>query len=128
MRSILCATALIAFALGSPAEARSEKRCGWYINPTPGNHILQDADDLWWIAQQGSEPAPGFNDAAEAAYIYAGPTMRSEWVEVNGSYGYGCACLEGNFGPIGSSEVRSVSSMRILRLAKCEADPNLPPP
>ncbi|MEP6850163.1 MAG: DUF4087 domain-containing protein [Acidobacteriota bacterium] len=81
--------ALSVFAGGSSDSANSnvakpELRCGWFENPTPANAWLIDRDGEWTISIQGGDQAegdwPDFN--------------RSQWVETNGHYGYGCACLK----------------------------------
>lgn len=70
----------------SPAAAGLQKRCGWYSNPTPGNVWLYDRDGEWIIGEQGGHQVDGDSD---------GPDFKkNQWVETNGSYGYGCACLE----------------------------------
>lgn len=64
--------------------AKPQTRCGWFENPTPGNAWLHDRDGEWTIAIQGGYEAQGdwpeFKD--------------SQWVSVNGSHGYGCACIK----------------------------------
>lgn len=64
-------------------SGRSEKRCGWFENPTPGNAWLRDRDGEWIIGVQGGYQAvgdwPAFKD--------------NQWVETNVHYGYGCACM-----------------------------------
>lgn len=65
-------------------QKKTENRCGWYENPTPGNHWLTDKDGMWIIGAQGGFQAegdypPAFTDA--------------QWVKTNINYGYGCACL-----------------------------------
>jgi hypothetical protein len=105
-----------------PSLAQAERRCGWYINPTPANVLLEDADGLWRIGTQGGPSAPGFDDAYAGAF-----DDRREWVFTNGSYGYGCACVDGEFGAVGSEQVRRVTGFQALTLAQCLADPALPP-
>lgn len=124
MRNI-CALA-VAFGLlagAAVAEARSETRCGWFANPTPGNFYLVDADANWWFASQGSLEVGGWEelDWSEAEF-------GDEWVATNGYYGYGCACAAGDYGRAAEGEVLSIASLKALPLAKCEADPALPPP
>lgn len=79
MRLILAA-ALALLAL----PAMAETRCGWFSNPTPGNAWLTDRDGEWIVGTQGGAQAdgdwPSFAD--------------SQWVATNGSYGYGCACMD----------------------------------
>ncbi len=109
-----------------PAQAglvTDVKRCGWYANPTPGNHWLTDRDATWTLSTQGGPEVPGWMDLpAEAFAFEAGAT----WVETNGSYGYGCACVTGTFGTPAEGEVLRVTDMETLPLSRCERDPNLP--
>jgi hypothetical protein len=98
--------------------AQAETRCGWIVNPTPGNWWLTDAQADWTIATQGAGGAPGMDLIPD---LTAG-----EWVEVNGSYGYGCACLE--VGTDGAGSILRILSVRQLPLARCENDPALPGP
>lgn len=72
------------FSTESAFQKKTENRCGWYENPTPGNHWLTDKDGTWIIGAQGGFQAdgdypPAFSDA--------------QWVKTNINYGYGCACL-----------------------------------
>lgn len=65
--------------------AKFETRCGWYDNPTPGNHWLSDKDDEWIIGVQGGYQLEDFSAPVFKA---------NQWVETpSGSYGYGCACF-----------------------------------
>lgn len=65
-------------------EAAAVTRCGWFVNPTPANAWLIDAAGEWTVSVQGGHQADGnwpeFSD--------------SRWVETNGHYGYGCACMK----------------------------------
>ncbi len=67
-----------------PAAAVSETRCGWFVNPTPANAWLIDAQGEWLIAAQGGYQTegdwPSFKD--------------SQWVKTNNNYGHGCACMK----------------------------------
>jgi hypothetical protein len=74
-RPLLFVAALLA---AQPAQAETLRRCGWFVNPTPGNFVLQDADGNWWIQMQGSPPAPGFEDALDRAQPFG-----TEWVNEN---------------------------------------------
>ncbi|WP_444462683.1 DUF4087 domain-containing protein [Rhodobacter capsulatus] len=89
----------------------------------PGNFYLVDADANWWFASQGSLEVGGWEelDWSEAEF-------GDEWVATNGYYGYGCACAAGDYGRAAEGEVLSIASLKALPLAKCEADPALPPP
>src|SRR5687767_13375297 len=65
--------------------SKFETRCGWYDNPTPGNHWLSDKDDEWIIGVQGGYQLEDFSAPVFKA---------NQWVETpSGSYGYGCACF-----------------------------------
>jgi hypothetical protein len=65
--------------------AKFETRCGWYDNPTPGNHWLSDKDDEWIIGVQGGYQLEDF-----VAPVF----KKTQWVSYFGrSYGYGCACF-----------------------------------
>ena len=86
------------------APAHPQTRCGWFVNPTPGNAWLEDRDGEWTIATQGDYEADGdwppFEDA--------------QWVPVNGSHGYGCACLEA---------VVDAQAHRVVRILSARARP-----
>ncbi|MBZ4023477.1 hypothetical protein CKO11_13530 [Rhodobacter sp. TJ_12] len=116
LRNALCAALVV---LG-PTVAGAETRCGWFANPTPGNFWLTDADATWALAVQGRGGVPGWEDLdwAEADFT-------ARWVEMNGHYGYGCACIEGAFGAPETGEVTRITHLRALSLAKCENDPAL---
>ena len=106
-------------AAAKSAAPRSEKRCGWLDNPTPANWWLTDAAGQWTIGLQGGHQAPGLNSL---------PDMRVKgWVETNGSYGYGCACMQvktdGNTGL-----VTRIYSATPLPIKRCLADKKLPRP
>ncbi len=104
-----------------PLSAVAETRCGWFTNPTPANVFLTDAEGEWTLSAQGRGGVPGFD---KAWWESGNP---SEWVAVSpAGYGFGCACVEGDFGPVGSDEVLQVRSYRGLPLARCVADPALP--
>ena len=66
------------------SESKIENRCGWYENPTPGNHWLTDKDGEWTIGTQGGFQADG---------DYPPEFSDDQWVKTNVNYGYGCACL-----------------------------------
>jgi hypothetical protein len=105
------------------AFAKEVMRCGWYANPTPGNHWLTDRHATWTLSTQGGPEVPGWMDLPAEAFAF---DAASNWVETNGSYGYGCACITGTFGPAVNGEVLRVTKMKALPLARCEADSHLP--
>lgn len=68
----------------SHATNSTERRCGWFENPTPANATLTDRDGMWEIGSQGGYQAEG--DWPEFS--------SNQWVRTgNGNYGYGCACI-----------------------------------
>jgi hypothetical protein len=67
----------------APPNVLAETRCGWFSNPTPANASLHDRDDEWVIGSQGGHQAEG-------DWPSFGP---KQWVETNGHYGHGCACM-----------------------------------
>lgn len=102
---------LTAAACLVPAYAAEENRCGWFINPTPGNAWLKDRAGEWTIGTQGSEPAEG-----------DWPSFgRGQWVATNGHYGYGCTCMRVT---VDKKEMRvlTIKSARALPLATCRND------
>jgi hypothetical protein len=70
-------------SLTPPTLEKSEMRCGWFSNPTPANASLFDREGEWIIGVQG-----GYQ--AEGDWPSFSP---KQWVQTNGHYGYGCACL-----------------------------------
>jgi hypothetical protein len=72
--------------LGDSDEPRFETRCGWFVNPTPANIWLLDRDAEWTIAVQG---------AYQLESEWGWPVFKpGQWVQTNGNYGYGCACMQ----------------------------------
>ena len=75
--------------LDRAAAGRTEKRCGWLDNPSPGNASLIDQSGEWIITMQGMFGArgdlPSFDDLTnDAMFVPSGVA----------GYGYGCACLD----------------------------------
>jgi hypothetical protein len=104
----------------SPADpAAGARRCGWLVNPTPGNWWLIDSQDQWILATQGSEPAPGMEDLPDMS--------TAGWVETNGHYGHGCACMTIAHDPA-TGRVTRVADARPKPLKQCQADRRLPQP
>jgi hypothetical protein len=125
LRFALLATVVLA---ALPAEARTERRCGWYHNPTPGNVILEDADGRWWISRQGNAPAPGFKDAYTQEFDDRIRIDSSG--QITSRYGHSCACAEGTFDKSRGqyNNVLSISRLTEIPLARCNQDPALPAP
>ena len=107
---------VFALAAASPIPPAPEKRCGWLSNPTPANYWLRDRQGEWTLSEQGGYQAPGMDEL---------PDMSTKgWVETNGSYGYGCACLTV------ATDKRSGRVIRIFSgapvpLKQCRADRRL---
>ena len=110
--NILASAALL---VATP-QSRPQTRCGWLVNPTPGNWWLTDRDGEWLIGAQGGYQAPGMDDM---------PDMSSQgWEETNGHYGRGCACLRVSVDRR-SRRVTRLFSARPMPLRQCRADPAL---
>lgn len=94
-----------------------EKRCGWYINPTPGNIWLKDKDGEWAISVQGGYEADG-----DGPYI-----KDSQMVHTNGSHGYGCSCMDVETKiEDGEKYITKIHNAKALPLASCRKDKTLP--
>jgi hypothetical protein len=102
---------------GSMAQA-SENRCGWILNPTPGNWSLLDRDGEWIMMSQGGYEAPGMD--------VIGDISAGDYRATNGNYGYACGCLKVDTD--GDSSITEIYGFRQLSIAKCEADEALPDP
>ena len=110
---------LVAPAIAHAPPRPVEKRCGWLINPTPANWWLRDRAGEWTLGEQGGYQAPGLDDL---------PDMSARgWIKTNGSYGYGCACLD-VVTDRESKRVLRVAGGRPLPIAQCRADRRLGKP
>jgi hypothetical protein len=94
------------------------RRCGWISNPTPANWWLTDAEDQWILSTQGGDQAPGMDEMPDMS--------TAGWVETNGHYGYGCACMTIASNPDG--RVTRIADAKPKPLKQCQADRNLPKP
>jgi hypothetical protein len=99
---------------GAPSVEQFETRCGWFGNPTPANASLHDRDAEWIIGVQG-----GYQ--AEGDWPNFGP---GQWVETNGHYGYGCACLRVRVNRQ-THKVIEIESARARPLSVCRRDRSL---
>jgi len=99
----------------TPAAAR---RCGWLSNPTPANWWLTDSEGQWILATQGADQAPGMDEMPDMSL--------AGWVETNGHYGYGCACM--TITADGDGRVTRIADARPKPLRQCQADRKLPKP
>ena len=107
--------ALLALSLTTTASA-AETRCGILSNPTPQNYWLRDKHAEWTISEQGGFVAEGFDEL---------PDMRKRgWVETNGSYGYGCACMRVEVDREYQRIARIISA-KPVPLKQCRRDPAL---
>jgi hypothetical protein len=101
----------------------AEQRCGWYINPTPGNLWLQDKDAIWSITSQAQSDGPDAVGADDKA-----PMMNSnEYVDKGNGHGHGCACLTVDTDRK-KKKITRVYSGHLLPLTRCKADGTLPDP
>lgn len=107
---ILAAALLTARPGAAGAGAAAETRCGWFDNPTPANASLHDREDEWIIGVQGGHQAEG-------DWPSFGP---KQWVETNGHYGYGCACM--SVVVDGEHHVLEIKSARARPLSACRRD------
>jgi hypothetical protein len=98
----------------APAVEQFETRCGWFSNPTPANAWLHDRDGEWIIGMQGGYQAEGKWPSFK----------RGQWVETNGLYGHGCACLRLRVNRK-THEVIKIESARARPLAACRRDRSL---
>ncbi len=108
--------AVVTASLAAALPAGAETRCGWIDNPTPANWWLTDADGEWVIGVQGGFQAAGTDLIPD---LTAG-----EWVATNGSYGYGCICLDATTAAA-TRTIVEITGARQLPLSDCSADPKL---
>jgi hypothetical protein len=100
------------------ASAKSVRRCGWLSNPTPANWWLTDSQGQWILGSQGADQAPGMDEMPDMS--------TAGWVETNGSYGYGCACM--TITADGEGKVTRIADAQPKPLKQCRADRKLPKP
>jgi hypothetical protein len=113
------ANATIAAETAARPAAAGARHCGWLHNPTPANWWLVDRDGQWVLGTQGGHQAPGLHDMPDMS--------AGEWVEVNGHYGYGCACMTITADPA-TGRVSQVSDATPKPLSQCRSDGKLPSP
>lgn len=98
-------------------QPRPVTRCGWFLQPTPANASLLDREAEWTISMQGMPPAEG-----------RWPKFKtSQWVETNGHYGYGCACMN-VVADSSTQEILVIKSARAQSLSVCRNDRSLKAP
>src|SRR5262245_27275010 len=98
-----------------PSSAKFARRCGWVDNPTPSNWWLVDRDGEWEIGLQGGYQAKGEM-----------PDFGANWVETNGHYGYGCACMS-VMADNAKKRVIEYRQVQVLSINRCKKDGKLPP-
>jgi hypothetical protein len=98
--------------------AGGKRRCGWLSNPTPANWWLTDAEGQWILGTQGADQAPGMDEMPDMS--------TAGWVETNGHYGYGCACM--TITADSDGRVTRVSDAAPKPLKQCRADRKLSKP
>ena len=96
---------------GTTPAAAAETRCGWFDNPTPANASLHDREGEWVVGVQGGHQAEG-------DWPSFGP---KQWVETNGHYGYGCACMTVEVDRE-AHRVLEIRSARARPLSACRRD------
>lgn len=104
-----------------PAAAialKGQRRCGWLSNPTPANWWLTDSQGQWILGTQGADQAPGMDEMPDMSI--------AGWVETNGHYGYGCACMTITADDDG--RVTRIADAQPRPLKQCQADRKLPKP
>ena len=100
-------------AAPAPAPAPFETRCGWFSNPTPANIWLYDREGEWTIGVQGGYQVENDWDWPEF--------KPGQWVETNGSHGYGCACMQMRVDKE-TRHVLEIKSSRARPLSACKKD------
>jgi Protein of unknown function (DUF4087) len=103
-------------AAESPESGK--RRCGWLSNPTPANWWLDDAEGQWILSTQGADRAPGMDEMPDMSM--------AGWVETNGHYGYGCACM--TITADGEGKVTRIADAQPKPLKQCRADRKLSEP
>jgi hypothetical protein len=114
---ITCALIMAVWVSTVQAQQRTETRCGWFQNPTPSNAWLNDRDGRWIISTQG-----GFQAAGDWPNI-----PKAQWINTNGSYGYGCACMK-VVANKPKRQIIQILSAKPRPLSACRQDPALREP
>ncbi|MBB4197254.1 hypothetical protein CCR94_14580 [Rhodoblastus sphagnicola] len=118
MRRIALAVLFAAQACAGAALA--ETRCGWVVNPTPGNWWLTDSKGEWIMMTQGVDRDPGMDRIPD--------TAGRNWVETNsGGHGYGCGCMGGAY-DAKTKMVTKIASFAWKPLSACRKDKGLKAP
>jgi hypothetical protein len=102
------------------AAADPVNRCGWIVNPTPGNWWLTDSQGDWIIATQGS-------DTEALGMENIGDISAHDYQATNGNYGYACGCMKVE-NDESDKRITAIYSFKQLPLSKCIKDKSLPAP
>jgi hypothetical protein len=102
----------------APTAAKGARRCGWLSNPTPANWWLTDSEGQWVLGSQGADQAPGMDEMPDMS--------TAGWVETNGHYGYGCACM--TITADANGQVTRIADAQPKPLKQCQSDRKLPKP
>jgi hypothetical protein len=112
------APAAVPARAAAATPAKGVRRCGWLSNPTPANWWLTDSEGQWILATQGADQAPGMDEMPDMS--------TAGWVETNGHYGYGCACM--TITADAEGKVTRIADAQPKPLKQCRADKKLPKP
>jgi len=113
-------TALAAvFATTFAGAALAETRCGYVVNPTPGNYWLTDGQGDWIMASQGDDRDPGMDQVPDLS--------EHDYVKTNGEYGYACGCISGAF-DAKAMQVARIDTFKQKPLSACRVDKKLKVP
>lgn len=111
---------IFVFVYSTLVRAKSELRCGWYENPSPGHSWLKDKDARWMVLEQGVFAAqglvPDFKKAGAKTFVNAGA-----------GFGYGCVCLKVKVDSK-NKRITQIDSVKIKKLNDCRSDENLTEP
>ena len=116
--TLLAGLATTAVNAANSSTAHPVTRCGWIVNPTPGNWWLTDSKGDWVLATQGSD-----NEALGMENI--GDISAHDYKATNGNYGYACGCMKVEDDEA-AKRITAIYSFKQLPLSKCLKDKNLP--
>lgn len=105
---------------GAAPKGNYQNICGWVDNPTPSNWSITDRTGEWEIGAQGAYQAKGV-DMPDFGGM---PDHPKFWVETNGSYGFGCACIKAKVDSR-NRRIRSLVHVRALPIKTCREDSTL---
>lgn len=99
--------------------ALAETRCGYVVNPTPGNWWITDNKADWIMTTQGVDRDPGMD--------FIPDLTTHDFVKTNGAYGYACGCVTGAFDAQNHTVVKITGFAR-KPLTACRKDKSLKTP